>query len=54
MLSGSFQSSESKLDALEVLEVGHGVVPQEAQDGLLSVSIGIGCDGLTSLPEKDL
>ena len=54
MLSGSFKSSESKLDALEVLEVGHGVVPQEAQDGLLSVLIGIGCDGFASFWEKDL
>ena len=51
---GSFKSSESRLDGLEVLEVGHDVVPQEAQDGLLSVVIEIGCDGPMPLEEKDL
>jgi len=45
-VGGSFKSSERRLDGSEVvLDVGHGVVPQEAQDGLLSGLIGIGCDG---------
>ena len=53
-LWGSFRSSERRLDELVVLEVGHGVVPQDAQDGLLSALIEIGCDGPMSLTEKDL
>jgi hypothetical protein len=54
MLKGWFRSSESRPDVLEVLEVGHDIVPQEAQDGLLSAFISIGCDGPTSLGEKNL
>jgi hypothetical protein len=54
ILRGLFKSSESRLDGLEVLDVGHDIVPQEAQDGLLSALVGIGCDGSTSLEEKDL
>ena len=54
LLRGWFKSSESRLDALEVLDVGHEIVPQEAHDGLLSALMGIGCDGPTSLWENDL
>lgn len=54
ILRGSFKSSESRLDGSEaVLDVGHGDVPQEAQEGLLSGLIGIGWDGPVSSGEKN-
>lgn len=54
-LRGSFKSSKSRLEGSDtVLDVGHGVVPQEAQDGLLSGLIGIGCDGSTPSGRKNL
>jgi hypothetical protein len=54
VLRGWFKSSESRLDGLELLDVGQEIVPQEAQDGLLSAIIGVGYDGATSLWAKDL